>query len=1014
MANNYGPGVSRVLDPEGTQYTTTIWQQGKPPADHELILIADIAEEATRSAVLRGMPSGFLGNETNPQADFLTQEAWSNWFQFGPQRSGEKKSVMWANVNGWLIPVAGARTGAPPGTPNDTDTYNVIALDPPPSNSGDFRIDFVFLEVWKARIQPSPSTTNKPSASSIYRFGNVEGGFSFLPDDLVDPALGFETTQRVQIQYRIRVVKGLVGLTSYPDGFDPVVVKAQGASGTTTAFTFTNMRKELGDPGLWRAGDGTDNDLGTVDGYSYAVPIAAIFRRNSVVWAGTPSQNLNGGFNRNPTAVDRTGIKTFSTVPTLDTELLAGDLTADLATATNIPLPASPATAVLIQINDELMTYTSITGTTLNGLNRGVNGTVAEDHPAGSEIRVISGRPDQLFSDQIANTDILDLRHLVNPNEMDYTALLKSNLDKLMRGQLRANWKRSGGGPQGAFVHYQDSISSGAVALGVTQIDAPDNIRTVFSDAATIQPVELICEPNTGVVPPGPGVNIDVSWSLGLTVQTTNQTVANQFTAGDIIVIPVNQLKSGLQAGATDQVRWLNDSVDGAVQLRLSGETGDLDPSMYTVTPAIPGPNDDLVITLNGNFPSQLTTTASPRQLHIRAHIVYGPGRGLSRRPDSLHSITFLNPSSNLMTQQWGIPDDNLGARVSWAPLWAKYRNAMYNGQLPSISEMYADLGSKTVISTPFRRIDFPNLLTIDGDAANPNPTPKFSGSGAVPSDNSNTFEDTDGVGTAATGDALVITSGPGQGRYTILTAVGTTYTLDRPIRAAASGGPNDVPYSVHAAQGVMPLNAPDGTPKWSQTDPLGLFCSQSAGNPDFNSIYVSLPRHLVPGWGALNVPIVATDSTFYSGVNYMVRDSAGIPVESQYNFVSYHNTGGVEYATFSEINSIGDPLAYNTAGTSFPGVATAGIRHFTDTRGMGRKGLELPPFYGVARLFGVYEANDYRVNNSPFNGDRSPRRCRYGDQPSASVDEARRRSRHVDRDRRRRGLDLHPECERD
>ncbi len=35
-------------------------------------------------------------------------------------------------------------------------------------------------------------------------------------------------------------------------------------------------------------------------------------------------------------------------------------------------------------------------------------------------------------------------------------------------------------------------------------------------------------------------------------------------------------------------------------------------------------------------------------------------------------------------------------------------------------------------------------------------------------------------------------------------------------------------------------------------------------------------------------------------------------------------------------------------------------MRKYTDTRGLGRKGLELPPFYGVSRVFGVYQASDY------------------------------------------------------
>ena len=979
MTSNFGPGVSRVLEADGTQYTTAIWQQGKPPTDAALNLMQQLAVGAVQQAVLRGVPSGFLGNETNPQADYLTNASWSNFYQFGPQRTGELAAILYANVNGWLIPVTGTRTGTPPGSPDNVRTTNIIALDPPPSNSGDFRIDFAFLEVWQARIQPNPSITNKPSASAIYKYGNVEGGASFLADDLIDPTLGFETEQRVQLQYRIRVVKGLVGLASNPDGFDPVVVKAQGAAAAPTAYTFTNMRQALGDPGLWRAGDGTQNSLGTVDGYTYAIPISVIFRRNSVVWNGNPSQNLNGGFNRNPTAVDRFGVKTFSTVPTLAADISDLATTATLVSVSNLPMPLTPATPVTIQIGDEIMTYSSITGTTVNGLVRAQNGTLAEAHKSGSTIKVLSGRPDGLYSDQIANSDILDLRHLVNPNGMDYSALLKSNLDRLLRGQLRANWKRSGGGPQGSFVHYQDAIQSAAVSLGVTQLDAPDNIRMVFSDAATIQPVELEVKPFASPYA-GPGQAINVTWSLNLTVNTTLQTVGQQFTAGDVIVVPVNQLKNGLQAGATDQIRWLNDGVVGALQLRLDGETGDLPSTMYTVTPAVPGPNDDLTITLGGTFPAQLSTTASPRLLHIRAHIVYGAGRGLSRRPDSLHSISYVNPSADLLIQQAGIPLSNKGSRVSWAPLWSKYRSGVFNNALPSTAEMYCDLGSKTVIATPFRRVNFTQgLLTIDGDAANPHPTAKAGSatSGTTSGANSSVLL-VPVTGTSADLDALVIPSGPGAGRYTIVAGgvvPNVSITVDRPIRANTGVA---VTFTVHTAQGCMPAFTKTGAAKWGATDPLGLFCSVGAGDLSYNSIYVSLPRHLVPGWGELHVPLLHTDtSAFSQGLNYITNSGtagAGTHADSDKNFVNYKPNASITYAGFStiDLNTLLPSIYnddFNYAGNNF-----AGIRQFTDTRGLGRQGLELPPFYGVARLFAVYEAADYLAAGSGFDaGSRTP-----------------------------------------
>ena len=58
MSNNLGSGVSRVLNPDGTEYVEVIWQQGKPPMDAELNLLQELGINYTRKAVVRGMPSG--------------------------------------------------------------------------------------------------------------------------------------------------------------------------------------------------------------------------------------------------------------------------------------------------------------------------------------------------------------------------------------------------------------------------------------------------------------------------------------------------------------------------------------------------------------------------------------------------------------------------------------------------------------------------------------------------------------------------------------------------------------------------------------------------------------------------------------------------------------------------------------------------------------------------------------------------------------------------------------------
>ena len=1003
MASNYGPNVSRVLDPTGTQYTNIIWQQGRVPLDSEFSLGVNLAMGAGQRAVLRGTPSGWLGNETNNAEVFLTDPSWSNWFKFGNQRvPAEKDAVTWANVNGWLIPVIGTQTGRPPGSIDNSSTWNRITLPPPPTSSGMSQVDFVFLEVWLARIPPNPSSLNKPSSAYVYRYGNVEGGMAFLPDDLVDPALGIETTERVQLQYRIRVVSGQIGLTEYPDGFDPTVVFAQGGSPTgVTTVPFTNMREALGDPGLWRAGDGdgTTNPFGSVDGYVYAIPLTGVFRRNSVAWGGNPSANLNGSFNRNPTAIDRTGWKTFSTIATLASDMTADATTFTLVSATNIPLPLVPAAPVLIRIGDELLTYRDVTGVTGTVTSRGVQGTRAELHRAGAVVSVVSSRPDGLFADQITHTDILDLRHVVNPNGFDYDALLRYNLDKLLRGSLRSTWKYSNAsGIQGTMLTYQDYIgASTPIGLGITKLDNPDNIRQVFSDAAASQRVTVVADPTVGIA--GSTVDIHVNWALPLSVnETIPGIVSGKFNPGNILIVPIAQFKGTVPDTDQDQVRFLYDGDLTAVKLHLDGYEGYLPTSYYTVSPTTPSSTDDLVITLTDAFPRDVV-----QNLYITLHVMYGPGRGLSRRASAINNVSYYIPSTTILTQAEMMPDNNLQLRVAWSPLWAKYSNVMYKGCLPVTAEAYGDLGSKTVILTPFRSISMPTkCATYDGNAIwlpEPRPTTPIDAgtTGRTSWDGTWQIAIWDNAAGAFShthaGMRIEITAGAATGSYAVLGEP----ILDDPSHPGyakvALSGPippvlTDVVYKVYSTtqgcEGLMPLHKRDGvTPKWTQTDPLNAFSAN--GDPELarKNIYVVLPREQIPSWGEIRVPIRPTDqSPFYEGVNFMFLSSKGLtPPESESNYVPYAmSTGGnASYALFTtwKMSPPEGPATYNS--TSIWGSYTlAGAKHFDDNplsggtiaRGLNRHGIQLPPFYGIARLFSVYEAVDFMTYGSSYAAD--------------------------------------------
>ena len=522
MAKDLGPGVSRTLDALNRMFQVVVFQKGKPPLDAEFSLQDDIHNENRRQLIAGMMPSGFLLNPARPLEDFQFSQSWANLFKFGSPKavtgsheSARQFPVVWANVGGWILPICGSNTES------DADLSNLIKLYPPPET--DSRIDFVFLEAWMTRVDSNPSTVNKPAADHIWKYGNVLFGGTNLTDDLEDPTIGFETTARIQVQYRIRVygqgvgLGGSVALDVYPDGLDDPNILGQG---TTTApvggFQFTNMGKELGDPSLWRAGDGDpNNDLGTVDGYTWAIPICAVFRRNSNVYvavqaAGNPNQN--GGFNRTPGSKllpdPLAGARALTTATLTAALSPTAGIGADVVVSvTNLNGSGLEDTehvlsSVFLILDDEIVSVSNVNlvggtitipGDTTNYATggRGRYATAAVGHVAGTTIRFFNTRPDGRFSDEITETDILDLRRAVNPGDWDFGRLLEHNIGALLKGDLRTAWKKAGvGDTQGPVAHEVDYLhadGSQANPNHTEALDGPDGIRTIWSDAAVIQ-----------------------------------------------------------------------------------------------------------------------------------------------------------------------------------------------------------------------------------------------------------------------------------------------------------------------------------------------------------------------------------------------------------------------------------------------------------------------------------------------------------------------------------------------
>jgi hypothetical protein len=555
MSEDFGNGVSRTLSALARQFQAVVFQEGKPPLDSELNLVQQDQVEQIRQLVRAEAHSGFFIDPTRALEDFVTQQSWSNLLELGQQKDDadgdpeELNPVLFANVNGWIIPVTGTLLTL------EGSTSNEIHLYPPPESDG--RVDFIFLEAWTVSVAPNPSTANKPAANAVWKYGNVEFGGVNLPDDITDPTIGFETTERVQLQYRLRIVGQGSGAGSspdlevYPDGLGDPNVFAQGPNSSVTTYIFENMRAALGDPSLWRAGNGDpQNTLNTTDGYVYAIPVCAVFRRNNQPYvaanlAGGPNQN--GAFDRNPSAATLSfppdGAKKFTTMSlindlppeqfTINTIIEVDNLIGSGWDDPNIDL-----TKAFMVIDNEVIgisavdTVSSPNTVTIPANGRGRWGSDIVTHTGrsdpgvsgtGTAVQFFNTRPDSLFADEIAESDILDLRRACNLGDWDYSRLLLHNVAALVRNRLRSTWKQAGapgGDTEGVSVDEVDYLlqdGGTAVPVGTEALDGPDGIRQVWSDAAAIQgDVTMLLNPD-GTMNAGFIQTLDdlVDWDVG-------------------------------------------------------------------------------------------------------------------------------------------------------------------------------------------------------------------------------------------------------------------------------------------------------------------------------------------------------------------------------------------------------------------------------------------------------------------------------------------------------------------
>lgn len=479
MADDFKTTVSRTLDTTNRQYTNVVWQAGKPPLDSELNLVGQLATDNLSKTVSANAHSGVLMNPRTADRDFEFNPLWSNFLKIKPLK---------VLVNGLVLDIEEA----------------IISLSPPPTQ--DNRVDFVFLEVWKTIISADNALQDadllkiKPTTTTVYSNGNLSG--AGLDDEMVDSNVGFETTKRIQVQYRFRVVDS-IDIYSHLEGMSSNLVKAKGPLDAVSNVGFNNQHAN-GDAGLWIAhmtDDGTANGTALSDFLSenivYGIPVCAITRRNDnayVASVNAQNANQNGAIDRKPsstTSADATTLLQATLTGALDAS------TVGVVAITNgvgsglddADLYGSERYLVLGEgLNKEIIRVSGFANPNLTVVARGEGGTQAKYHSAGTNVVLFNNRPDGKYADQIHAEDLFDMRHATTIGEWDYQSLLESSLSDLLFGNLKTAYKQN----------QQNSTTAGTTVEEVSMIDQqvsaqthgmdwPNGFRDTWSDASVPQ-----------------------------------------------------------------------------------------------------------------------------------------------------------------------------------------------------------------------------------------------------------------------------------------------------------------------------------------------------------------------------------------------------------------------------------------------------------------------------------------------------------------------------------------------
>ena len=300
MSDNLGTGVSYVYNEQGYNYDTVVFQKGKPPLDSELNFVQQI-QNLINQKQLSHLPSGWLSFYP-----FYTDKSLSNSF-YTQNPTGALPE--YAVVNGNVIYLTNTDTQITNG--------NLITISTPPSTGN--RVEGIFLEVWKALLDPA-TNTNKPnpiaiidSLNDLFMYDSNNGWLCGDNGLILNTPNGGQTwnIQSVDTKRNINGISFVTTNIGWAVGNSGVIVRT--ASGGQKWIVLTPITAEnlndifaVDQLNVWAVGD-SGTILRTSNGVSFAAQVSnttvnlnkVYFYNSQVGWVvgdnGTILKTVSGG-----------------------------------------------------------------------------------------------------------------------------------------------------------------------------------------------------------------------------------------------------------------------------------------------------------------------------------------------------------------------------------------------------------------------------------------------------------------------------------------------------------------------------------------------------------------------------------------------------------------------------------------------------------------------------------------------------------------------------------------------